>query len=168
MASGDVKQAAYPASANLTTTNLQSLASSATHVAGWESALIDNTSNLYLDYRITAKIVVGAAPTAGLIRMWLVDMLDDSTWHDVFDGTESTETVTSVEIRDSICQPAAITATDATGSRVYPLSVPSVKAIFGGNMPAKFVIFVTHSTVQALAAAGSQVTVKGSFGNVAP
>lgn len=167
MATGDI-QLQYAASSNLTVTNLNSVASSATWLAGWESALIDNTSNLYLDYRVTAKITVAAASlTAGEIRMYLVGMLDDSTWPDVFDGTESTETVTDTEMRDAICRPAAWTATDTTNSDVYYLECPSVAAVFGGNLPAKFVIFITQSTAQNLAASGNQVTIKGSFAKVA-
>lgn len=158
---------AYAASSNQTVTNLHSLASSATWVAGWESGAVDNTTNKYLDYRLTAKIVVGNGPTAGEIRMYLVGMLDDSTWPDVFDGTESAETVTDTEIRDAICLRAAVTAVDTTASRSYYLDCPSVARVFGGNMPPKFVVFITHSCVQALAAAGSQVTVVGMYKTVA-
>lgn len=167
MAAGDVKKA-LAASANQAVTALNSLATSATFVAGWESGLIDNTTNLYLDYALTAKITVGNAPTAGEIRLYLVQMLDDSTWPDVFDGTESAETITSVEIRDAICLLAAATATTTTASRVYYLACPSVAALFSGHMPAKFVIFATHNTVQAIAASGNQVTIKGSYETVAP
>ena len=167
MAVGDVKTT-YAASSNLTVTNLHSIATSSTWVAGWESGLIDNTSNLYLDYRVTAKITVAAASlSAGEIRMYLVGMLDDSTWPDVFDGTESVETITDTEMRDAICRLGAVSATDTTNSDVYYLDCPSVSAVFGGNVPAKFVIFITHSTGQNLAASGNQVTVKGSYLNVA-
>lgn len=167
MAAGDVKLV-LAASSNLTVTNLHSIASSSTWIAGWESGAIDNTSNLYLDYRITAKITVAAASlAAGEIRMYLVGMLDDSTWPDVFDGTESTETITDTEMRDAICKLAAVTATDTTNSDVYYLDCPSAAAVFGGNLPSKFVIFITHSTGQNLAASGNQVTVKGSYLNVA-
>ncbi len=167
MAAGDVKLV-LAASSNLTVTNLHSIASSSTWIAGWESGAIDNTTNLYLDYRVTAKITVAAASlSAGEIRMYLVGMLDDSTWPDVFDGTESTETITDTEMRDAICKLAAVTATDTTNSDVYYLDCPSAAAVFGGNLPAKFVIFITHSTGQNLAASGNQVTVKGSYHNVA-
>lgn len=168
MATGDVK-VAYAASSNLTVTNLHSVATSSTWVAGWESGAIDNTSNLYEDYRLTAKITVAAASlTAGEIRMYVVGMLDDSTWPDVFDGTESTETITDTEMRDAICKLAAVSQTDTTNSDVYFLDCPSVAAVFVGNMPAKFVVFITHSTGQNLAASGNQVTIKGSYHNVSP
>jgi hypothetical protein len=158
---------AYAASSNLTVTNLHSSATSAGHLAGWESDVIDNTTNLYTDYRITAKITVAASGlAAGEIRMHLVGMLDDSNWLDgtVFDGTESEpETVTSAEIRDAICRLAAITVTTTTANRVYSLSCPSAASVFGNNLPAKFVIFITHNTGQDLAASGNQVTIKGSY-----
>lgn len=144
------------------------MGSSSTWLAGWESAAIDNTSNLYLDYRVTAKITVAAASlSAGEIRLYLVGMLDDSTWPDVFDGTESTETITDSEMRDAICRLGAVSITDTTNSDVYYLDCPSVAAVFGGNLPAKFVIFITQSTGQNLAASGNQVTVKGSYCTVA-
>ena len=167
MAAGDIKKA-LAASADQTVTALNGLAASATWVAGWESGAIDNTTNLYLDYRVTAKITVESAGlTAGEIRMYLVGRLDDTTWPDVFDGTESAETITDTEIRDAICRPAAATATDTTASRVYYLECPSVAAVFNGNMPGAFVIFITQSTVAALETTGNQVTIKGSYETVA-
>lgn len=169
---GDIK-VAYAASVDQTVTNLHSLAASATYLGGWESGAIDNTSNLYADYRITAKLTVAASNNqAGTIYLYLVGMLDDSTWPDVFDGTESTESVTSAEIRNAICRLGAVTDVTNTASRVYYLDCPSVAAVFGGNLPAKFVIFITGNatttTTAQLAASGNQVTIKGSYATVAP
>lgn len=167
MAAGDIKLA-YAASANRTVTNLHSLASSATWVGVWEGDLIDNTSDLFEDYGVTVKITVAAAGlSAGEIRLLFVRMLDDSTWPDVFDGTESAETITDTEIRDAICQWGASSATDTTASRVYYLDCPSVKRAFGGNLPKKFVPVIAQSTGAALAASGNQVTIVGSYRNVA-
>jgi hypothetical protein len=157
----------YAASSDLTVTNLNGLASSGTWVAGWESAAIDNTSTKYLDYRVTAKITVESAGlAAGEIRLYLVGMLDDTTWPDVFDGTESAETVTDTEIRDAICLLGAVTATDTTASRVYYLDCPSVAAVFGGNLPAKFIVFITQSTGTTFETTGNQVTIKGAYQTV--
>lgn len=166
MATGDIKPV-YAASANQTVTSLDGLAASSTHVAGVEIP-VDNSSNLYDDYRVTAKITVeSAGVTAGEIRIWLVGMLDDSTWPDVFDGTHSAETVTDTEVRDAICRLAAVTVNDTTASRVYYLEVPSVAAVFGGNCPHKFVIFITQSTGTTIETTGNQVTIKGRYNNVA-
>lgn len=169
MATGDIKSV-YASSAALTQTNLDGLASSSTHVAGWESDAIDNTSNLYLDYRIAAKIQVESSGlSAGEIRIWLVGPLDDSSWPDVFDGTESAETVTDTEIRDAICRLGAMTITDTNASRTYYLEVPSVRAVFNGHLPKKFVIFITQSTGTTLETTGdpNQVYVTGIYEKVA-
>ena len=167
-AAGDVKLA-YAASSALTVTNLHSLASSATHVAGWEGGALDNSTNLYLDYIVNSKIRVAAAGlSAGEIRLYLVAELEDASWPDVFDGTESAETVTSTQIRDSICRLAAVTATDTTASRDYFLNCPSVAAVFNGTVPRKFVPFITQSTGAALAATTNAVYSKGVYATVAP
>lgn len=167
MASGDVKNA-YAASSAITVTALQSLATSSTHVAGWESGAIDNSSNLYTDYRIQALIKVAAAGlSAGEIRMHVVAEMNDTTWPDVFDGTESTETVTSVEIRNAICHLVAITATTTTASRSYYLSCPSVRQVLG-LVPRKFVIYISQSTGANLDASANAVYVAGSYETVAP
>ena len=169
MASGDVKLV-YAASSALTQTNLDGLASSASHVAGWESGEIDNTSNLYLDYRVTATLTVESAGlSAGQIRMYLVGPLNDTTWPTPFDGTESAETIADSEQRDAICRLAASTDTDTGASEVYYLECPSVAAVFGGNLPKKFVVFITQSTGAALETTGdpNQVYVTGVYANVA-
>jgi hypothetical protein len=155
----------YAASAALTQTNLDGIASSSTHVAGWESAAIDNSSNLYLDYAVNAVIQVESAGlAAGEIRMYLVAEMDDSSWPDVFDGTESTETVTDTNVRDAICKLAAITATDTTASQTYYLMCPSVAAIFG-TCPRKFVVFITQSSGANLETTGdpNQVYIRGAY-----
>lgn len=165
MAAGDTK-IAYGASAALTQTNLDGLASSATHVAGWESGAIDNSSNLYVDYIINAVLrAESAGLSAGEIRVHLVAEQSDSTWPDVFDGTESAETVTDTNVRDAICRVAAVTATDTTASQDYFLNIPSVAAVFGGTCPRKFVVFITQSTGTTLETTGdpNQVYVKGVY-----
>jgi hypothetical protein len=169
MAAGDIK-IAYGASAALTQTSLDGLASSTSFLAGWESDAIDNSSNSYLDYIVNAKIQVESAGlTAGEIRMYLVAELEDSSWPDVFDGTEGTETITDTEVRDAICRLGAVTITDTTASRVYYLQCPSVAAIFNGTIPRKFVVFIAQSTVAALETTGdpNQVYVKGVYQTVA-
>lgn len=170
MASGDIKKA-YANSVTQTTTSLDGVASSATLVAGWESNAIDNSTNLYLDYIVNATIKVASSGlSAGEIRLFLVAEVEDASWPDVFDGNESTETVTSVEIRDAICKQGAATATDTTASRVYSLNCASVAAVFGGTVPRKFVIFISQSTGQNLESSGTpnKVYTKGVYETVAP
>jgi len=137
---------AYGSSSALTVT-LASLATSSTFLAGRESTVIDNTSNLYLDYLLSGKITTGTSPTdAKEIRVYVYALMEDSTYPDVFDGTDSDETVTSTQIRDSALKLAAVIATNNTSDRTYPFSPISVAALFGGTLPKKFGVFVTHNT----------------------
>lgn len=157
----------YVASSALTVTALNAgLASSATWVAGWGSGEIDNTSNEYIDYLISASLVAESAGlTAGQARMYVVGLLADSVYPDCLSsGTEGTEgaiTFTDTEQRDSVARLAAVTDTDTGASEVYPMGPVSVAALFGGICPAKFFIFITHSMVAALETAGNAVYVKG-------
>lgn len=144
MASTKIEYAASSA----VTISLASLATSATWVAGRESSEVDNTTNKYLDYLLAGKVRVGTTPTASTeIRVYVVGLLDDTTWPDVFDGTDSAETVTSEGVRDGFAKLAAVMRVDATTSdRDYPFGPVSVAALFGGACPKKFVVFVTHNT----------------------
>jgi hypothetical protein len=165
----DVKFA-YAASSNLTVTNLHGLAASATHVTGWESGEIDNSSNKYLDYLVSAKFTVeSASVTAGEIRLWCVPRLDDSTWPGGFDGTESAETTPLDDANGTLGGAVLlkVVANDTTASQVYYMHQVSVAAAFGGICPEKFVLFVTQSTGTTLETSGNQVTIKGVYMTVA-
>lgn len=156
----------YAASANLTVTNLAGLAASATHVTGWESDLIDNTTNLYLDYLISAKFTVESASlAAGNIIVWIVAMLDDSTWPGGFDGTESAETTPLDDANGTAsgARVGAVVTTDTTASQIYYVAPFSVAQLFGGICPAKFLVFVTNNTGTTLETSGQQVTHKGVY-----
>lgn len=162
---------AYAASSNLTVTNLNSSPTSSTLVSGWESDTIDNTTNLYVDYLVSAKITVASASlTAGQIAIYIVPQLDDSTYPGGFDGTESQETGPPLDDAGGTASGArlgAIANTDTTNSQVYYFAPFSVAQLFGGVCPAKFVIFITHNTAQNLASSGNQVTIKGVYYTVA-
>lgn len=136
----------YPAASDLTIT-LASLASDTSLLTGRESATIDNSSNLYLDYLISGKITAGTSPTASRsIEVWAVGSWDGTNWPDVFDGTESAETITSADIKASVCRFVAAMATANTSDRTYHFGPVSLAAAFGGTLPPQFVLFVTHST----------------------
>ena len=167
MAAGDIKLAYGPSSAIPVTALNGALVSSTTHIAGWESGAIDNATDLYSDYIVTAKLVVAASPTAGEVKLWLVAELEDASWPSVFDGTESVETLPNTITRDALCRLAANAVTDTTVSATYYLMCPSAAAIFSGTLPRKFVCFITHSTVAALATAGNAVYTKGVYATVA-
>jgi len=140
----------YGTASDLTIT-LASLATDANLLTGRESATIDNTSALVLDYLVSGKITTGTSPTAAKsIEVWAVGSWDGTNWPDVFDGTESAETITSADIKASVCRYLAAMATSATSNVAYHFGPVSLAAAFGGVLPPKVVLFVTHSTAVAL------------------
>lgn len=161
----------YAASVDVTITSLNSLAASSSLLGGAEGSAIDNTSNKYTDYLIAGYIKAGSANTqAGQIEVHVVGILNDTEWPDVFDGTDSTETITSAEIKAAICRSAAIIATTATNDRVYPFGPVSVANLFGGSLPKKFVPFVTqtaHTSTNALASSGHKISITPVYATVA-
>lgn len=144
----DIKQA-YIASSALTIT-LAALASSSSLLAGREATLFDNSTGLYLDILLGGQVMTGTSPTAGQIEVHVIANSDDTRWPDVFDGTDSAETITLAEIKNVICAPATVMSTTTTSNQAYPFSGISVANLFGGTLPKKWVAFVTHNTVAAL------------------
>jgi hypothetical protein len=143
----------YAASAAVAFTSTVSLASSSTKLAGAESASVTNASNKYLDYAVSGILRVGTTPTtATSMDVCLVGVLNDTpTWPDVFDGTDSAETVTNQEIKDQICKPVTTISIISTTSNVdYIYGPASVASRFGGQVPNLFDLFVAHNMVAAL------------------
>lgn len=157
------------ASSAASTITLASLASDTNLLAGRESDAIDNTTNLYLDYLLAGIVTTGTSPTASKeIRVYVVGIANDSTWPDVFDGTDSAETVTTSGIRDSICKLAAVIPTTSTSNVGYWFGPVSVAALFGGTLPKKFIVFVVHNTGVNLNATGGNhvISITGAYETV--
>jgi hypothetical protein len=137
---------AYGTASDLTIT-LASMATDTNLLTGRESATIDNSANLFLDYLVSGKITAGTSPTAARsIEVWAVGSWDGTNWPDVFDGTESAETITSADIKASVCRFVAAIATANTSDRTYHFGPVSLSSAFGGVLPPKVVLFITHST----------------------
>lgn len=128
------------------TAAVASLASDTNLLAGIESSVIDNTVDGFDDILLSGKTTTGTSPTASRqIEVWAVAW-DGANWPDVFDGTTSAETITSADIKNAICKPVAILATNNTSDRTYHYSGVSARAVFGGELPSKFVLFQVHNT----------------------
>ena len=128
------------------TAAVASLASDTNLLAGIESSVIDNTTDGFDDILLSGKTTTGTSPTAARqIEVWAVAW-DGANWPDVFDGTTSAETNTSSDIKNAICKPVAILATNNTSDRTYHYSGVSARAVFGGELPSKFVLFIVHNT----------------------
>lgn len=122
-----------------------SLANDNNLLAGIESSIIDNTSDGFDDIIVSGFVTTGTGPSAKQIEVWAVAW-DSNSWPDVFDGTSSSETITSSEIKSSICKPVSIMITNTTSDRKYHFTGVSLKTTFGGCLPSKCVLFVVHNT----------------------
>jgi hypothetical protein len=132
------------------TIDLSNLASSATFVAGRESTWITNSSN-YLDARISGNIISGTTPTAPAEhRLYYLSATEDTpTYPDVFDGTDSAETLTNTNIRDSLVLGWSGTASTASNI-TYPIISALTMAQAFGVCPKHFGLFFTHAHTAAL------------------
>lgn len=152
-------QFSYRASATLSNA-VASLGSSATFVAGYESAVIDNSSNLDDNIIVSGHYTVGTTPTINTqILGWIIPWEDDTpTWPDVFDGTESAETVTSAGVLSGFGYSAFTLNVDATTSnRVYAFNFSILRIC--GFVPKKSVLFSAHNTgVNFNSTGGNHVT----------
>lgn len=141
----------YAAEAAITC-SIASLASSTTKLAGQESTAVDNTTTLYVDSLASGKITVGTTPVANKsIEVWVYSQVEDAgTYPDVLDGTDSAETLVSDGVKYAALKLLKSFNTEAVSDRAYFFANESVAAAFGGVMPKKWGLFVTHDTGVAL------------------
>ena len=142
----------YSASTTITC-SVASLVSSTTFVAGQESAVVSNVSDKYVDALLSGRITVGTTPTTNTnILVYVFSALDDvPNYPDVMDGTDSAETITSAGVGTGYLKLAAtLTVDSATSNRVYEFSQVAIAPLFGGVLPARWSVFVTHNTGVAL------------------
>lgn len=132
------------------TMDLSALASSSTWTAGRESTSVANSSN-YLDCRISGSYISGTTPTVDTeARLYYVSPIEDTpTWPDVFDGTDSAETVTNSQILNGLVLGWSGTVS-ATSNVTYPIVSALTMAQAFGIVPKNFLVFFAHAHVAAL------------------
>lgn len=143
---------------------LDALAASTTLVAGIESGVRTCTTDTEL---LSGRFKTNnTAPTAGgTIEVWVIpfwDLAGTVMYPDVFDGTESAETVTYRNVLFQSAFRAALFVVDATANRVYEFANVNIAQLCG-EMPQKYSVFVTQNTGQnlnATANAGGQCWAK--------
>jgi hypothetical protein len=155
----------YAAGVALTIT-LASLASSTTFLAGRESTALDNTSNLYIDGRITAFITTGTTPTVDTeIRIYGYAALNDTPiYPDTITGTDGNRSITNAYILDSGLILLGATGVSAASNIDYPIRCLTVAEAFGLH-PKRLGVFVVHNTAVNLNATGTTHSVQyaGAF-----
>lgn len=130
---------------------LDGLAASTTLVTGEESGVITNSVDTHL---LSGRFKVNnTAPTAnGTIEVWVVPAWDvggTTAYPDVFDGAESAETVSYRNVLFQSAYRAALFVVSATANAIYEFSNVNIAQLCG-EMPKKYVVFVTQNTGQAL------------------
>lgn len=162
---------AYQAEQVFTTTNLQSLATSAT--AGWGSAVVDNTANLYLDALV--QVVLAAVNTAPANSKALFVY--------AYSGSNATDLTTTGSSGGTVGTQGALTFPDVT---TLPVAMPligvvpyavqnklivspefSVARAFGGVLPPYWGVALVNHTGMILAASGNTVKYRGISETVA-
>jgi hypothetical protein len=163
---GDIKGKYTAASTAMTVTNLHSLASSQSWIAGWTSASVDNkTSNVDLDYLVGATFTTHASNRqAGSINIYVIASLNDTpTWPTVASGTPGTEGALSFTAAEQVNACARLLGSitvNNTASQVYAFPQTSIAQLFG-YMPTHWCLFVTQNaattTAAGFASSGSAV-----------
>jgi hypothetical protein len=110
---------------------------------------------------------VGTTPTANTsIEIWVIPKREDGSYHDTFDGTAKTVTVTSREMLYAYGKLLAQITVPATTSNVGEEFSGSVcTACASLIMPSKYQLFIVHNTGVNLNATGGNHVVyrKGYF-----
>lgn len=137
---------AYTADAAFAIT-LANLASSSDFRTGVEATAIDNTGGKYVDYDVYGKITTGTGPIVNSeIRLFYVRPIDDApSWPDVFDGTASAETVSSVNILSNMPMGWG-QVVDSTNDFTYPILNALTLAQVFNIVPDHFTVFLSHNT----------------------
>jgi len=154
----------YAAAADFTVTNLHSLASSQSFIAGWNSASVDNSTNEYEDYLIGGTFTTHASNRqAGTIIVGVIGALKDTpVWPTVASGTVGTEgalAFTAVEQMQAAVRAVARIPVNNTASQVYAFPMTGIAQLFGGICPSHWALFVTGN---ASTTAAAQLASSGS------
>jgi hypothetical protein len=150
---------AYRASTTITISP-ENVASSSGFTAGWQSAVYDNTSNKDDDVLIGGTWTCGTTPTVNTqVLIYMLSVRDDApTYPDQFTGSSAARSITSAGVGQGFLRLAAVLNVDSTTSNRAYDCLFSVAQLFGGVMPLKCVLWITHNTgVNSNSTAGNHV-----------
>lgn len=156
MADIKLKYPATNADTSALTISLASLANDSTNkLAGRQSTVVDNTTNVDLDHLLGGKLRVGTTPTSGnTIELWAFAPWKGSSgtfsYPDTLSTTDAAVTLTSANVKNSALKLIATIVVDATTGRDYFLAPTSIAQLFGGQLPPKWGLFVINATGVAL------------------
>ena len=151
----------YPATdTTALTISLASLANDSTNkLAGRQSTVVDNTSNLDLDHLLSGLIKMGTSPTAGnTVEVWAFAhhkiVTGTYTYPDTLGASDAAVTLTSTNVKNVALRLVAVFTVDATTGRNFYIAPTSIAQLFGGSLPQKWGIFVVNASGVALDSTG--------------
>lgn len=162
--SDDVK--GFYVASNALTISLGTLATSATGVAGRESTAISNATNLYWDYFVGGKIVVGnSISTAGTVELWACGAVNNTPLYpDTVTGSDAAITFTSRDHLTSALRFLGEVKNSTTIALSYWFAPISIREVFG-FVPTHFNLVVINRSTGLLAASGSALYATGVYLN---
>lgn len=159
---------ALAAEQSMTVTNLHSLASSAT--AGWSSAAVDNSSNLYQDALVSIHIAaVNTAPGSNkAIYVFAYGSTDGSIFTSTGTsggtvGTEGSLTFPSIATPLPIVMPLIGVIPYPVQNKALDAGPFSVAKAFGGVLPRNWGIAILNYAGFTFAASGNTVKYQGVY-----
>lgn len=147
-----------------TVTNLQSLASSAT--AGWQSAVIDNSTDLFEDALVQVTLAhSNVAPGSDKCSYVFAYGSVNATYPYPVSGTEGAITVATILSNPMTFRQIGIVPYNVQNATVgsQPMSVAGA---FGGVMPTKWGLVVMNYSGAAYQASGNVVEWRGVYRTV--
>ena len=150
----------YASAVAMTVTALHSNASSAT--AAWASAVVDNTSNLYVDALV--QVVLDFANTAPAndkaVYVYAYGGIETGVYSNPVSGTEGDATLADFTTNAQNIRLVGVVPY-TTQDEVAESSPMSVANAFGGILPAFWGIAIVNYSGAALAASGNTVKWRG-------
>jgi hypothetical protein len=154
-------KAAYGTETTMTVTNLHSLASSAT--AGWQSDVVDNTTDLYLDALVQVVLdFANTSPANDKAAYVFAYGGLATTYTNPVTGSQGTITVPTIVSTQLNLKLIGVLAY-ATADEVVESQPLSVAAAFGGVLPPKWGLVIMNYSGAALAASGNTVKWRGVY-----
>ena len=149
----------------MTVTNLHSLANSAT--AGWQSDVVDNTSNLFLDALL--MIVLDFANTAPAnskaALVYAYGGIESGTYTNPCSGSESALTLVDITTNaQAVRWVGSVPYT--TQNEVAEAGPFSIASAFGGWLPPYWGVALMNHSGAALASSGNTVKYRGVYATV--
>lgn len=147
------------------TITLNSLAHDANRLVGRGSTALNvsDAANLWVDVLIYGQFTSNTSTASSdgtVIEIWAYAQINDTPTYPVgFGGTDLAMTFSSNNQKSSALRFLGSVSLDTTAGRVYPVAPISVAAAFGGVLPKRFGVFVSHNAgaTAPLAASGNSL-----------